>query len=99
MRRARGHHFRRVLDWKRRLRKIRSVHPESVLAVCDVLCSLDHAGFVDVAVSASGRAIGRSDLRPGRSWRAVAETVLAQAVLIAEEHRLGEAGTNQAVDN
>lgn len=98
MRRARGHHFRRVLNRKRRLRKIRGKHPEPILAVGHILRGLDHAGFIDVAVSASGRAVGRSDLRPGRSWRAVAETVLAQAVLIAKEHRLGKAGSNQALN-
>lgn len=69
-----------------------------MLAVGDVLRGLDDAGRIDVAVSASGRAISRSDLRSGRSWRAVAETVLAQAVLIAEEHRLGKASGEQTVD-
>lgn len=93
MRRARGYHFRRVLNRKRRLRQIRGDHSEPMLAVGDVLRGLDDAALVDVAVSASGGAISRSDFRSGRSRRAVAETVLAQAVLIAEEHRrLGKAG-------
>jgi len=97
--RARGHHFRRVLDRKRRLREIRRRYLESILAVGEILRGLDDTGFVDVAVSASGRTIGRPDLRPGRSWRAIAETVLAQAVLITEEHRrLGEASREQTVD-
>lgn len=99
MRRARGHHLRRVLDRKRRLREIRRGHPEPVFAVGDVLRGLDNTGFVDVAVSASGSTVGRPDLRPGRPRRAVAETVLAEAILIAEEHRrLSKAGGDPTVD-